>query len=322
MKVAYVNTGYGEMIIESERLREAGFELAVYEGLRNDEIVSTVGDADALVVALEKVTADIINGLPSLKVIGRMGVGTDSLDLEAASRRGIPVINVPDYCIEEVALHAVSLMLAAHRKLLPACRLVEQGLWHRSADLKPVQALSKLTLGLIGMGRIGAMVVRFMQAMVGRILVYDPYLDPGRLPEGVESANLERLWSESDILSVHCPLTAETKHLIDRNAFSRMTKRPIIVNVSRGSIINENDLLDALDSGAVRYAALDVLEQEPPPSHHPLLRHPNVLITNHFAWYSAESELRLRELSVTRVIDYLKGRPVPTIVNRDSLEAS
>lgn len=322
MKVAYVNTGLGELKLEAERLAQAGFDLFVYEDVKPGDIVGTVRDADALVVTLEKVTADIINGLPSLKVIGRMGVGTDSLDLDAASLRGVPVINVPDYCIEEVALQAVSMMLAAHRKLLPANRLVREGDWIRVADLKPVHALSGLTLGLLGMGRIGAKVVEYMRTMTGRIVVHDPYLDPASLPGGVEAVSLERLWEESDILSVHCPLTPGTKHLVNRDAFRLMKKQPIIVNVSRGPIVSEGDLLEALDSGAVRYAALDVLEQEPPAEDHPLIRHPNVLATNHFAWYSAEAEIRLRELSVTRVIDALNGVSVLTVVNRARLGAS
>lgn len=319
MKVAYVNTGYGNMDIESEYIAKAGFEMAVHEGLKPEEIANAAGDADALVVTLEKVTAQIIAGMPRLKVIGRMGVGIDSIDLAAASRRGIPVINVPDYCIEEVALHAVSLMLAAHRKLLPANRLVREGKWSQGASLKPVRALSGMTLGLVGMGRIGAKVAEYMRAMTGRIIVADPYVNPAQVPAGVELVGLEQLWSESDILSVHCPLSEETRHLIHRETIARMARQPIIVNVSRGPIIHEGDLLEALNSGAIRYAALDVLEQEPPPPDHPLLDHSLALVTNHFAWYSAESEVRLRELSTMRVIDALNGRPVPTVVNREAL---
>ncbi|UVI32972.1 C-terminal binding protein [Paenibacillus spongiae] len=320
MKIVYLNTNYEDSHIEEKHIHAAGMQLHVHNGLKPSEFAPAVEDADALVVALEKVDRNLLDGMPKLRVIGRMGVGIDSVDIEAASKRGIPVINVPDYCIEEVALQAVSMILAAHRKLVPAQTIVKDGRWDNN-ELKPIQALSGLTLGLIGMGRIGNKVIEYMRAFGLRIAVSDPFLRADQVPTGVELLSFEELLKEADILSIHCPLTPETKHIINRDTLALMKKQPIIVNVSRGGMINEQDLAEGLDNGQIRYAALDVLNQEPPDIGHPLIHHPKALITNHIAWYSVEAEIRLREMSVTRVIDYLEGRPVPTIVNAKGLEA-
>ncbi len=319
-KVVYVNLNSKDYLLEEKHLSEAGMSLTVYDSMSLAEALPQIKEADALVVALEKVTAEIMESMPNLKVIGRMGVGIDSLDIEAATRLGIPVINIPDYCIEEVALHASSLMLAAHRKLVPANVMVRERRWTSSNELMPIHALSGMTLGLLGMGRIGGKVIEYMKAFVSKILVYDPYLKADQLPSGVELASFDQLMAESDILTLHCPLTPETKYSINREAIAKMKKQPIIVNVSRGPLIHEGDLLEGLNNGSVQYAALDVLEQEPPPTDHPLLDHPKALVTNHLAWYSVDALVRLREMSITRVIDHLQGRPVPTIVNRKALE--
>lgn len=320
MKIVYLNANYEDSHIEEKHIQAAGMQLRVYNGLKPSEFAPALQDADALVVALEKVDRALLGSMPKLKVIGRMGVGIDSVDIEAATERGIPVINVPDYCIEEVALQAVSMMLAAHRKLVPAHDMVKDGRWDNNA-LKPIRALSGMTLGLLGMGRIGSKVIDYMRAFTPRIAVSDPFLRADQVPAGVELVSFEELLEEADILSIHCPLTPETKHIINRHSIAMMKKQPIIVNVSRGGMIHEQDLVEGLDNGQIRYAALDVLNQEPPDSGHPLIHHPKALITNHIAWYSAEAEIRLREMSVARVIDYLEGRPVPTIVNAKALEA-
>ncbi|MBB6670780.1 C-terminal binding protein [Cohnella nanjingensis] len=319
-RIAYVNVGFLDTLIEDRIAAEAGMRIDYFNGMDTKELPQQVKDADAVIVTLEKFTDDLMSRIPNLKVIGRMGVGTDSLDIEAATRRGIPIINIPDYCIEEVALQAVSLMLAAHRKVVPANKLVSERRWGMDG-IRPIHALSGLTLGLLGMGRIGVKVIEYMRAMVGAIAVYDPYLTPDKAPPGVKLVSLEELLSESDMISVHCPLSPETRYLINRENIAKMEKKPIVVNVSRGPIIHEEDLLEGLNSGQVRYAALDVLEQEPPEPSHPLLDHPNALITSHIAWYSEEAQVRMRELSIRRVIDYLEGRSVPTIVNPQAVGA-
>jgi D-3-phosphoglycerate dehydrogenase len=319
-QIVYVNVNSKDYLLEDTLYSAAGMKLSIYNSTSLTDALPRIQEADALVVTLEKVTSNIMESMPNLKVIGRMGVGVDSLDIEAATRLGIPIINVPDYCVEEVALHAASMMLAAHRKLLPANIMVKERRWSSSNELMPIDALSNLTLGLLGMGRIGSKVIEYMRGFVSRVLVYDPFLKVEQLPAGVEQVSFDQLLAESDILTLHCPLTPETKYSINRKAIEKMKKQPIIVNVSRGPLIHEGDLLDALESGAIRYAALDVLEQEPPPHDHPLLDHPKVLVTNHLAWYSSASLVRLREYTVNRVIDYLLGRSVPTIVNRKALE--
>ncbi|AZN41377.1 C-terminal binding protein [Paenibacillus albus] len=314
LRIAYLNVGFPETIIEDRAADQFNVQIEHFYGVDTSHLPEGIAEADAVIVTLEKFTDELMGKLPKMKVIGRMGVGTDSLDIEAATRRGIPIINVPDYCIEEVALQAVSLLLTAHRKIVPANKLVMDRRWGMDG-IRPIHALSGLTLGLLGMGRIGSKVIEYMRSMVGSIAVFDPYLTEDKAPPGVKLVSLDELMAESDIISVHCPLTPATRYIVNRENLSKMKKKPIVINVSRGPIIHEADLLQALNEGTVSYAALDVLEQEPPDPNHPFIDHPNALITSHIAWYSEEAQVRMRELMIGRVVDYLHGSHVPTIVN-------
>lgn len=320
LKAAIVNVNFPDYELEKKLLEDAGIEADFWVDVPPDEILSKIKDADALIVQLEKVPADWFPIMPNLKVISRGGIGVDAIDLEAAARHNVPVLNVPDYCIEEVADHACAMILAAHRKLFASFQLVKDGQWREANRyLKPIHRLSDLTLGLIGMGRIGAEVIARMKGFKCRLIVSDPYLKEDAVPAGVELLSFDEVLEQSDILTIHCPLTEETKNLLNRNAFAKMKKAPIVVNVSRGPIIQERDLIEALDEGKISFAALDVLNTEPPASDYELLHHPKVIITNHLAWYSEESEIKLRTLTISRMIDYLQGRPVPSIVNHKQL---
>ncbi|OCT15427.1 hypothetical protein A8709_15210 [Paenibacillus pectinilyticus] len=280
------------------------------------ELVEQLSDVDGLIVNLEKVTSELIARLGNLKVIGRYGVGVDNVNLKAATERHIAVINVPDYCVDEVAEHAVSFILAANRKLFSSSALTKQGVWGKVKDLKPIQSIKDITLGIVGTGRIGMKVISTMLPMGTQILVYDPYLKQENLPQGVTLVSLDQLLESSDIISIHCPLTEQTRYSFNAEAFQKTKRKPAIINVSRGPIIQESALIEALDIGTISFAALDVMEIEPPPADHPLLNHPKAIVTNHIAWYSLQSEIKLRDLLVSRVIDYLNGEPVPSIVNK------
>ncbi|MFC5406245.1 C-terminal binding protein [Cohnella soli] len=315
-KIALVNFSTLDYSIEETILRNAGYQVDVYDGVATADLPHTVKDADVLVVQLQLVTEALLDRMPSLKLIAREGIGLDSIPLQAASARGITVMNVPDYCLEEVAVHAVSLLLAAHRKLFPSTALVRGGQWTNMPELKPIMALSDLTLGLIGMGRIGAQVITRMRGFGCRIIVSDPYLHPDNAPEGVELVSLDELLAQSDLISLHCPYTEETKHLINKQRIAKMKKKPVLINVSRGPLIHEGDLLDALNSGDISFAGLDVLTEEPPANDHPLLHHPHAIVTNHIAWYSEQSEARLRNLTSNRIVDFLEGREIPNVVNK------
>ncbi|WP_158602156.1 C-terminal binding protein [Cohnella endophytica] len=315
-KIALVNFSTLDYSIEETILRKAGYQVDVYDGIATEDLPTAIKDAEVLVVQLQQVTEALLERMPSLKLIAREGIGLDSIPVQAASERGITVMNVPDYCLEEVAVHAVSLMLAAHRKLFPSSALVRGGQWTQMPELKPIFALSELTLGLIGMGRIGAQVISRMRGFGCRIIVSDPYLHPDSAPEGVELVSLDELLAQSDLITLHCPYTEETKHLIDKRRIEKMKKKPVLINVSRGPLIHEGDLLDALNSGDISFAGLDVLTQEPPANDHPLLHHPKAIVTNHIAWYSEQSEARMRNLTSNRIVDFLEGREIPNVVNK------
>lgn len=305
---------------EEAIFRDAGFEVSYYSVADPLTIADSLVGVEGLLVNLEKVTDDLLAKLPNVKAIGRYGVGVDNIDLEAASRRGIPVINVPDYCMDEVAEHAVSFIFHANRKLSVAAESVRGGVWGKVGGLKPIHSMREITLGVVGTGRIGMRVIEMMAPFGLNVVIYDPYLKDAKLPSNARLAELDDVFASSDIITIHCPLTEQTRHMFDADAFAKMIRRPAIVNVSRGPIINERDLLSALDEGQVSFAALDVLEKEPPDPANPLLHHKHALVTGHAAWYSEESEGRLQDLLSTRVIDSLEGRPVPTVANRQQLQ--
>jgi D-3-phosphoglycerate dehydrogenase len=269
-----------------------------------------------VLVQYADITAEIMDANPSWKVIGRYGVGVDTIDLAAASARSIPVVNVPDYCEEEVATHAVALILDANRRITSADALVRRGGWVDWGRLRPIAPLSTATLALIGVGRIGREVIRLMRPFVARIIAHDPFA--GEL-DGVELVDLDTALAEGDIVSLHCPLTAETRHLIDQAAIARMKPTATLVNVSRGGLVDGGALATALHEGRLAMAALDVLEIEPPSADDPLLSAPNTIITNHLAWYSEASEQRLRARLAERCAAVLRGRDIPSLVNRAAL---
>lgn len=283
----------------------------------SSEIPAAVGDAAGLLVQYLKVDEVIMAACPSLRVIGRYGVGVDNIDVPAASRRGITVINVPDYAVEEVASHALALMLAAWRMLPAADRLVRAGRWADWEELAPIAPLSGATLGLVGMGRIGTEVVRQARAIFGAVLTHDPYR--ATLPLDVESVGLEELLARSDVVSLHVPLTDATEHLMNAARLGKMKVGSVLVNVSRGRLVDTVALVDALDNGRPRMAALDVLPVEPPADNDPLLRHSRTLLTNHVAWYSSASTKRLRSMLAERCAMALRGEPAVSVVNSSAL---
>lgn len=309
-----LDSSYGSVEIEAAAaasaqvmVRDARSELGSLNGGR---------PADGVLVQYANITGDVMDANPTWKVIGRYGVGVDTIDLDAASARGIAVVNVPDYCEEEVATHAVALMLDANRRITAADALVRRGEWADWAQLRPIRPLSTATLSLIGVGRIGREVIRMMRPFVGRIVAHDPFA--GDL-EDVELVDLETALAEGDIVSLHCPLTADTHHLVGADAIARMKPTATLVNVSRGGLVDGVALAAALQGERLAFAALDVLETEPPVADDPLLSAPNTIITNHLAWYSEASEQRLRARLAARCAAVLRGREIPSLVNRQGL---
>ena len=317
-RLVVLDASFGEIGIESEAAAAYGVSVRDAGGVSGQAVVQAAGSADGILVQYGQITREIIEQCPSWRVIGRYGVGVDNVDLDAATEHGIAVINVPDYCVEEVATHAAALLLAAWRKLAQSRELIDDGRWGDWKALQPIQPMSSSTLGLVGIGRIGGEVIRLLRPFFGQVISFDPVQDP---PAGVRAATLDEVFSEADVISLHCPLTAETRDLVNAERLNSMKPGALLVNVSRGPLVDTVALNEALRSGTIAGAALDVLPQEPPDAGDPLLSAPNLVLTNHSAWYSEVSLVRLRQLLAQRCCDALAGEPVPTIVNARELAA-
>jgi D-3-phosphoglycerate dehydrogenase / 2-oxoglutarate reductase len=317
-RLIVLDASFGDVTIESETAAAYGVSVEDAGGVSGQAVVDAAGTADGVLVQYGQITADIIEQCPSWRVIGRYGVGVDNVDLDAATEQGIAVINVPDYCVEEVATHAVALLLAAWRKLALSRELIDTGRWGDWKALQPIQPMSSSTLGLIGIGRIGGEVIRLLSPFFERVISFDPVQEP---PPGVQAVTLDQIFAEADAVSLHCPLTSETRDLVNAERLRSMKRGSLLVNVSRGPLIDTAALNDALRSGLIGGAALDVLPQEPPNADDPLLTAPNLLLTNHSAWYSEASLVQVRQLLAQRCCDALAGQPVPTVVNARELAA-
>lgn len=269
------------------------------------ELQKTVKDCDALIVSLEKLDAERITALPSsVRCIGRLGVGVDNIDIATSKKSEIAVVYQPLYGINEVANHAVAMMLALHRGLFEADHMVRSASWGRATEVAEIISLQDSTVGVIGCGRIGQAVIKRLQPFVKRVLGFDVVTSQKVM--GVEMvSNLDELLSSSQIISLHTPHIPTTHHMIDTPQLSRMPKGSILVNVSRGGLINEDALAHALDIGQISAAGLDVFEIEPLPSDSILRKTKNLILSPHIAWYSQSSGPRLAHWTVRDVVSYL-----------------
>ena len=290
------------------------------------ELEGKVDDADAIIIFHEvSLPEAVISRLSNCRVIARGGVGYDAVDFRFAGKQGIPVCNVPDYGVDEVADQAIGMMIALNRGFLKVERGLKSSLepWDCRA-VQPVKRLSGATLGIVGLGRIGQAAAQRARAMRMRVIAYDPYLRPGTEKVfGVEMVSFEELLSTSDVVSLHTPLTKETEGLIDNDALSRMKSDSILVNTSRGSVVDTAALAQALRSGKISAAGIDVLPIEPPSKDEPLIQlwreadetNVNLIITPHTAFYSAEAMLEIRTKTATEVARALRGEKLVNCVN-------
>jgi D-3-phosphoglycerate dehydrogenase len=317
-RLVVLDASFGDVTVEADAAAPFGVAVEDAGGVSGPAVVEAAADADGVLVQYGRIDAGQMDGCPGWRVIGRYGVGVDNVDVDAASERGIAVVNVPDYCVEEVATHTAALVLGANRRLAESRTLIDAGRWPEWKAIRPVRPLSACTLGLVGVGRIGREVARLLGPFVGRIVAFDPAQEP---PPGVRAVGLDELFEQADVVSLHCPLTPETQGLADARRLASMKEGSILVNVSRGGLVDTAALADALRAGRPAQAALDVLPQEPPAAGDPILAVPNLLLTNHTAWYSEDSLVAVRRLLAGRCAAYLAGEHVPTVVNAGSLAA-
>jgi D-3-phosphoglycerate dehydrogenase len=240
----------------------------------------------------------------------------DNVDLDAARRAGIPVCNVPDYCIAEVADHTLALALSATRRVTTHWDRVRAGQWGMTVPLDEMKTLAAMTVGVIGFGRIGRQVVQRLRAFGCRIAVSDPVVPAEQIKAaGAEPASLDDLWRESDLITLHCPSGPKTRNIVNAESLAKMKPGVVLVNVGRGDLVDPNDLLAALASGRVSVAALDVWNPEPPDAQSPLMKMDNVILTPHVASVSAKAVRRLRESVANAVARVIRGEPLVNAVN-------
>ena len=311
-KVVVINPGYETYDIERELLEPIGAEVIVAEKDCDTEdlVISTARDADAILVREGPVTGRVIASLNKLKVIARYGVGVDNVDLEAARQHQIYASIVPNYGNEDVSDHAMALLLACIRTLPIRDKNVRNGIFETDI-VSEIHRTTGRNLGLVGYGKIARVFHRKWQGFLpARVLVYDPFVDaPAITKSGAEKVDLDTLLSEADYISIHAPLTPETRHIINAAALKKMKSTTVIVNTSRGAIIDTEALARALQEGEIFAAGIDVFEKEPLPLDHPLVSVPNVILTPHLAWYSKESTRDLQTGAAMEVKRVLSGQP-------------
>ena len=306
-KIVIINPDY-EPVIERKIINEAGFEFISAQCSSEDEVIAAAQDALGIINIYAEITEKVAKEIKKCKIIARAGVGYDMINVKACRENGIEVCNLPDYCTEEVADHTVALLMAVQRRLLQHHGNIMAGKWVDTLA-GPMRRLNTLTLGIIGFGLIGRRFAAKMKEITPQILAYDPFISDDFFGKaGVKRASLDDIRYNSDIISLHCPLTPETRHVISAEVIRRFNRKPILINVSRGGLIDTPALIAGLKSGTITGAGLDVLETEPdvPPE---LSALSNVILTPHAAWYSIESDFEDRTRPAEEILRVLRAEP-------------
>ncbi|AAL81518.1 3-phosphoglycerate dehydrogenase [Pyrococcus furiosus DSM 3638] len=287
-------------------LKDAGFEVIYEEYPEENRLLELVRDVEAIIVRSKpKITRKVIENAPKLKVIARAGVGLDNIDVEAAKEKGIEVVNAPAASSRSVAELAVGLMFAVARKIAYADRKMREGKWAKK-ECMGIELEGK-TLGIIGFGRIGYQVAKIARALGMKLLLYDPYPNEERAKEvGGKFVDLETLLKESDIVTIHVPLIPETYHLINEERLRLMKRTAILINTSRGAVVDTQALIKALEEGWIAGAGLDVFEEEPLPENHPLTKFDNVVLTPHIGASTYEAQERAGVEVAEKIVEILK----------------
>lgn len=306
MRVVVTDQVFGGIEIPRAILEPLGAELVEAPSTDEDTLVALAEHADALLVCYANVSARVVEAAArgGCRIISRTGIGVDNIDLDAAARAGITVTNVPDYCLDEVADHTLALLLAAARELASSAQAVRDGGW--AVPHGRVRRIAGQRLALLGLGRIGQRVVKRALPFGLNVVVYDPYVTEPMAGTS-QAHSLEEAVADADYVSLHMPLTTETHHLVDDGLIAAMKQAPVIINTSRGGLIDLDAAMRALENGRLGGLALDVTETEPPPADSPLRTHPRVLLTPHMAFYSTEATDDLQARAADEVARALRG---------------
>jgi D-3-phosphoglycerate dehydrogenase len=320
-KVVITDYDYGDVDIERAILAEVGADVMALQAKSEADLFEAMSDCDAVMNQYARVGADAIARMTRCKVIARYGVGVDIVDVDAATRRGIAVTNVRDYCTEEVADHAVAMWLSLVRNLDAYNRATHRGEWRWQSGA-PVHRVRGRSMGIVSFGKIGRAIATRAKAFGVEVVVFDPYLDAAQVADaGARKVDKAELLAQSDYICMQAPMTAETRHFLAAADFAQMKRGVIIVNTGRGPTIDNSALYDAIQQGIVAGAGLDDPEEEPAkrahwdPAGNPLFTLPNVLVTPHSAYYSEESIRMAREIAASEVARILSGRRPVNPVN-------
>jgi len=315
LTVVVIGLGYPTYEYEERILKEANARLVLSEATSDEDIAAAVREADGVLNRTVDISAGAIDGMQRCKVIARYGIGYDNIDLDAATRKGICVTNVPGYCKDEVAEQALALLMSCIRRIVLHDRLIRQGEWDICARHKMYRIRGK-TLGLLGYGQIARSLAEKASGLGVRVITHDPFVSAEQARAGgAELVDLETLWKESDYLSIHAPATAETRHIVNADTLQKMKSTAVIVNTSRGALIDEAALARALTEQWIAGAGLDVFEQEPLPADSPLRELDHLVLSDHESWYSEESQVELQTLAAQEAARVLKGQWPLNLVN-------
>jgi D-3-phosphoglycerate dehydrogenase len=316
-KVLVTDYTFDDLSIEAAILEPLGCKLAGYKCRDAAELAALAADADYVLTQFAPVNARVIAAMKPARVIVRYGIGVDNVDLVAARNRGIPVCNVPDYCIDEVADHALAFILGTTRQIVANSSLVQSGKWGLASPLAGMRALRDMCVGVIGFGRIGREVVRRLTAFKCTVRVFDPVVPVVDIEKAGATAgkSLEELLPACDIVTLHCPSSASTRRMLNRESLAKLRSGAILVNVARGDLVDTAALVEAMQSGKIAAAALDVCDPEPIPADHPLLKLPGVIVSAHVASASVPAVRKLRETAAGIIARAIRGEPLPNVVN-------
>jgi D-3-phosphoglycerate dehydrogenase len=315
LQVAITDHVFEDLNTEREILAEIDAEVVSLDTTDPDEVVERVPEVDALIVNKFEITDEVLDRLPNVAVVARYGSGYDNVDLDAATAHGVVVANVPNFCVDEAATHALTLALTCHRRVVQYDRAVRAGEWDWTARADQIR-FQRQTVGIVGFGSIGRRMAELVDGVGADLVVYSRSTGQAELSKyDAEKVTFDELLERSDVVSIHTALSEDTYHLFDAASFEAMKESAILVNTARGDIVDQDALHDALEGNEIALAGLDVLAEEPPAPDEPLLGHDDVVVTPHFSWFSQSALDDLQRGVAEEVVRVLDGGRPKNVVN-------
>jgi len=313
-RVLITDYDFPDLDLEQTLFHAAGIEVVTAQCRTPEEVIAASTDCQALLVQYAPISEGVFSARPSIRIASRYGAGYDTIDVASAQAHGVWVANSPDYGVGEVATHALAMTLDVLRHITRYDRDVKAGRWHYSSA-GTLRRIGELTVGILGLGRIGKRYAHIARDCFARVIAHDPYLIDGDFPAYVDRVELDALFEQADVVSVHTPLTAETRGFVNARLLALMKPGSVLINCARGAIVDTDALLAAINAGHLDGAGLDVLPIEPPPAGDALCAHPRVLVSPHAAFYSLTGERELRRKAAQNIIDWAqRGRPSYVVV--------